>query len=168
MKNLNLRTSLVIALSTLALFVGCADDGEELSYDEHLSSLAFTGFFFYDAGTQCTVGGKTMHCCPNSTVMIGAKLSQNVFKCAQLATPAGALFADLGTSRQGMHACPLGAVMSGFHASSNILACRFMNPVASNELVDGTTSDTFPMHVCPPSHAMSGIHAGNDRFLCAR
>ncbi len=142
-------------------------DKDDVSVTE--SALIFTGVRSYDAGTQCTVGGATMHCCPIGYTMIGAHVDNNVFKCAQLYHGAGFRFLDVGTQRNGMHACPYGAVMAGLHVDRNYLACQYPIGGVASEYVDRGTQDGYPMHVCGSSQdGMSGIHVDQNKFTCAR
>lgn len=155
-----------LCLLFVGLLAGGCSDTAEYQYDESVASLSFTGFFVYDAGTQCTVGGGTMHCCPAGSAMIGAHVNNNVFKCAILTSAAGTRFLDVGTQRNGMHACPPGNIMVGLHVNNNWLACQAPSPGPTFEFVDGTTQDAFPMHVCPSNFAMGGIHVGGNLFTC--
>lgn len=126
---------------------------------------------FYDYATQCTVGGRTMHCCPTGSAMVGVRLDQNAFKCAWLQNPTGAVTLDLGTQRNNMHACPFGSVMVGLRADQNALACQQIVANAINaERVDVGTQDGYPMHVCESTvstQAMSGIRADQNLLTCA-
>ena len=171
------------------LIMACAANmitacGAESGTEEDLASqsaslVTTTGGAFYDGGTQCTVGGTSMHCCPNGYAMIGARLDQNVFKCAPLSSTSGNRFLDTGTQRAGMHACPFGTVMVGFHDSLNRLACQtlpginingeYTDPVPPPKFPNTPTQDGYPMHVCTPSqgYTMSGINVGQNKFLCA-
>jgi hypothetical protein len=139
-------------------------------YPSYTSS---TASYDMDPGTQCTVGGVRMHCCPTGYVMIGADAAHNSFKCGplQAAQPAGPPTLDNGTQRYGMHSCPAGSVMVGLRLDTNQLACL---PLPSGwityERVDGGTHDSTGMHVCDafaPTAAMSGIRADRDQMLCA-
>ncbi|HEY2405013.1 MAG TPA: hypothetical protein VGI10_03375 [Polyangiaceae bacterium] len=128
---------------------------------------------FYDFGTQCVAGGTQMHCCPNGSAMIGARVDQNVFKCANLFDTSGAITLDTGTQRNGMHSCPFGSVMVGLQATLNRFACRTIpsNPV-STETVDTGTEDGFPMHVCSQASGnpatMTGIRIDQNKFNCGQ
>lgn len=166
---------LYLSLSAAAItaLTGCAGEADDPGggFDESLaeSSLTFTGFWVYDAGTQCTVGGATMHCCPTGYAMIGAHVDHNVFKCAQVSYGLGGRFLDVATQRNGMHACPYGALMTGLHVAWNYLTCQYPYEGVASEYVDGGTQDGYPMHVCGPGgYAMSGIHVAQNRFTCAR
>lgn len=152
-----------------------AGDGE-FDNAESESALSFTGDWFYDAGSTCTVTDPvgndptTMHCCPPGSAMIGVHVKNNVFKCKPLA-----LFfpprLDQSTFRNGMHACPQGEIMVGLHANLNRLACQFPQQAVTFEYVDGNppTNDAYPMHVCSGSDmAMSGIHINHNLLTCAR
>jgi hypothetical protein len=126
---------------------------------------------FYDGSTGCTVGGTAMHCCPTGSAMVGARLDQNVFKCAWLRDGTGAISLDVGTQRNGMHTCPLGSVMVGYHQSLDRLACQQIpgNPISS-ERIDYGTQDGYPMHVCDSSflnEALSGILPSQNFLTCA-
>jgi len=159
-----------IVFLLIGVLAGCGAEGETAQYDESVASLSFTGDRVYDAGTLCTVGGHTMHCCEAGWAMIGVHLAQNVFKCAKLTSTAGDRFLDVGTIRNAMHACPRGTVMVGYHDNDNLLACETPVPDVSDEFVDGNPllNDGFPMHVCPDSYAMAGIHTGHNQFTCAK
>jgi hypothetical protein len=130
------------------------------------SSLINLGGVFYDSGTQCTVGGGTMHCCPSGSVMIGAHVNDNVFKCAWLGSTPGPRFLDVGTQRNSMHACPFGQLMVGLHAANNWLVCQNPGTTVQFEYVDTGTQDGYPMHVCASGYAMAGIHVAQNRFSC--
>ncbi|RKH43161.1 hypothetical protein D7X12_13910 [Corallococcus sicarius] len=161
-------------LTVITVSAGCgAAPEEEAEFDVEVakSSLSFTGRVVYDAGSRCTVGGSTMHCCPTGYAMIGAHLSNDVFKCAQLSSTSGSRFLDAGGRRNGMHACPYGSVMVGLHVSNDYLACQYPGTGVVSEYVDGDpgTKDSYPMHVCGAGgYAMSGIHVSNNLFNCAR
>lgn len=161
---LGLSVALVVAVSS------CGSQGEEEGFDVGLtqSALSLTGHWVYDAGTQCTVNGVTMHCCPSGYAMIGAHIDKNVFKCAQLTAMAGSRYLDAGTQRNGMHACPWGSVMVGLHAGRNMLACQRPSTSPYFEYVDGNpaTQDGYPMHAWPNGYAMAGIHDGKNLFSC--
>jgi hypothetical protein len=146
----------------------CAMDESSAAIEDTTSELGLSGIVFNDSGNQCTVGGATMHCCPSGSVMIGAHVSKNVFKCALLNSPGGAPFLDTGTQRNGMHSCPFGAVMIGLHARSNLLICQIPGAATAFEYIDGNpaTQDNFPMHVCANGFAMAGIHVRNNVFNC--
>lgn len=158
----------LVGLTMLLPFTGCGGPDDDLEYDEAISALNFTGFFIYDAGTTCSVGGATMHCCPSDMAMIGAHVDNNVFKCAQLKAVGGGPFLDVGTERNGMHACPSGTVMVGLHVDNNQLACQAPSPGPFFEYVDGNppTADSYPMHICPSGYAMGGIHVDHNFFTC--
>ncbi|RKI02568.1 hypothetical protein D7Y15_35235 [Corallococcus sp. AB030] len=165
----------MVSLAAVTMLAGCgaAPEEERAEFDVEVakSSLSFTGVPIYDAGTRCTVGGSTMHCCPTGYAMIGAHLGSDVFKCARLSSTSGSRFLDVGTTRNGMHACPYGSVMVGLHVGNNHLACQSPGTSVVFETVDGSpgTSDTYPMHVClAGGYAMSGINAGSNLFTCAR
>lgn len=160
-----------IMVALLVAGPGCGPADQEQHFEVGLtqSALNLTGFWVYDAGTQCTVGGVSMHCCPSGHVMIGAHVNNNVFKCAQTTAMAGSRYLDAGTHRNKMHACPQGSVMVGLHVGKNMLACQTPSPTPVFEYVDGNppTRDAYPMHVCPNSYAMSGIHVDHNLFTCA-
>jgi hypothetical protein len=141
-----------------------------------------------DNSTFCEVGGVGMHCCPLGDAMVGVRLDQNVFKCAELQDASGPIVADNSTYRDvslpnadgtsttyNMHTCPFGYVMVGLHADLNILACQQIPPNALNdaitgERVDTGTQDDYPMHTCesaPRAYAMSGFDAANNLLTCA-
>jgi hypothetical protein len=165
---------LVTRLFTLAMLVSlwaCKQSNDGYEYDEALSGPKFTGTWVYDTGTLCTVGDATMHCCPPGMGMIGAHVTDNVFKCAQLTSTQGSRFLDTDTSRNGMRACPSGTVMVGLQVRNDQLACQTSMPAQTAERVDGSpgtpgTEDTYPMHVCPHGSAMSGIHVNHDALTC--
>ncbi|HEY2407260.1 MAG TPA: ricin-type beta-trefoil lectin domain protein [Polyangiaceae bacterium] len=141
-----------------------------------------------DGGSFCQVGGVGMHCCPPGNAMVGVRLDQNLFKCAQLQDTSGQIVADNSTYRNvstpnpdgtsttyNMHTCPFGYVMVGLHADLNMLACQQIPPNAisdaiTGELVDTGTQDSYPMHVCestPHAYAMSGFDGPNNLLTCA-
>jgi len=166
-----LRRILLACSMAFVSATGCALDGAPDPSDptaEATSDLAISDLAFYDNGTQCTVGGATMHCCPPGSAMVGAHVSHNIFKCSLMTTPSGAVFLDRGTQRNGMHACPPGTLMVGLHARNNLLACQGISPAPTFEFVDGNpaTQDGLPMHICSPGAAMAGIHITNNRFTC--
>jgi hypothetical protein len=145
---------------------GDTGSGESAEIGSLESSLISLGGTFYDSGTQCTVGGATMHCCPSGSVMIGAHVANNVFKCAWLGSSPGARSLDLGTQRNSMHACPFGQLMVGLHAVNNWLVCQNPGTTVQFEYVDTGTQDGYPMHVCSSGYAMAGIHVDQNRFTC--
>ena len=162
---------LVTRLFVLAILVtlgACKQSSDGYEYDEALSGPRFTGAWVYDTGTLCTVGDATMHCCPSGMVMIGAHVSDNVFKCAQLTDTHGNRFLDIDTSRNGVHACPPGGIMVGLHVHNNQLVCQTPDPPQALAHADGTSKvvDSYPMHVCPGGHAMSGIHVSDNVLTC--
>lgn len=171
----NLKSRIVgILMLSLAASVGACgmEGGDEPGAEQSQSPLSL-GEPFYDTGTQCTVGGVTMHCCPPGTVMVGAHIGSNTFKCAydNIIFPPTPIV-DRSTQRNGMHACPEGMVMRGLHVGQNVLACVYpFQRVTPPDKVDYSTQDRY-MHVCPGSYstasAMSGIHVGMNKFLCAR
>lgn len=172
--------SLFVASSTLNGCGAAVDDETDIAHDgEDLTFNATppTGIV-YDAGTQCTAGGVTMHCCPAGYAMIGARLDQNIFKCGRVDGGLfGSPYLDGSTQRNNMHSCPFGMVMVGFHEDRNLLACQW--PTRQSvvfEYVDGSTQDSYPMHVCPPTsassyfyngYAMSGIRVDRNLFACS-
>jgi hypothetical protein len=131
---------------------------------------------FYDGGTQCVAGGVSMHCCPAGNAMVGARLDNNVFKCAPLANASAPIVADYGTQRSfptspsgnpvTLHSCPFGSVMVGLRADMDILLCQqmptksagFTWDAITTERIDDNTSDTqdaaaagqlgYSMHAC--------------------
>jgi hypothetical protein len=164
----------MIAGAALAMMAGCGELSDEVDLEEAESPSSFAGEPVYDAGTLCTRGGVTMHCCPTDYVMIGAHIDNNVFKCAPLAGTPGRRFADFRTNRNGMHACPVGSVMAGLHVDRNVLTCQSWSPGVVSEYVDGNpaTVDAYPMHVCgagiADEYAMTGIHVDRNLFTCGR
>ena len=165
-RSLSLSLSLVLA-GALLLLGACLGDEETPILEEDTAALTYVGGSLYDNGTQCTVGNRTMHCCPEGMVMIGADVQNNRFKCQRIGVYLGARYLDVYTQRNGMHACPQGSVMSGFHGSQNLLVCQ---PAAvAFEYVDGNPpTHDGNMHICPPPYALSGIHAGANKFTCGR
>ncbi len=156
---------------------------------------------FYDGAfgakpTQCTVNGVSMHCCPGGSFMIGARIDQNVFKCATSGQAlSGTIFTDppagqpakqcVSDSGVSMHCCPqlngVATVMVGLRADENILACQQVKNdfvgQNSNAVFDGDpphapTEDSYPMHVCPPppqgqsSYGLAGIRIDQNEFVC--
>jgi hypothetical protein len=126
------------------------------------------------AATQCTVGGYSMHCCPNGYAMVGADPNANVFKCAAIDVPGklGPPTLDTGTQRNNMHSCPPNQVMVGLRVDWNLLACQALPAGSVNgERVDSTTRDTRPMHTCqagsPYTQAMTGIRVDQNLLACA-
>lgn len=155
-------------ITALIYTAGCATQEDE-HQDEATSELQMTGRSLYDAGTLCTVGGVTMHCCPDGWVMIGASVSKNNFKCGELSSPPPAnRVLDVSTLRNNMHACPPGMVMVGLSVSKNNLACQSTTPAETFEYVDGNPplNDSFPMHICPSGYAMAGISVSLNLFNC--
>jgi hypothetical protein len=145
----------------------------DLTFGSWVAVPTFTNYScaFRDYGTQCNVGGVNMHCCPSGTAMVGIRYDHNVFKCAPLTSPGGAVTLDTGTVRNNMHVCPLGQVMVGFHGDLNLLACQSIpgNPI-TYERVDSWSQDDYPMHVCDSTFltsAMSGIHLDQNLLTCA-
>jgi hypothetical protein len=158
--------------AAITAVAGCLEgaDRQDEQYDVSMaeSELAFTGWWVYDAGTQCTVAGVTMHCCPTGYAMIGANVGGNVFKCAQLTGFSSTRFFDGGTQRNNMHSCPYGSVMVGLHADWNYFACQTPYVPVVSEYVDGGTQDGN-MHVCAGGgYAMSGIRIDQNKFNCSR
>jgi hypothetical protein len=173
--------SVLVMAYLAAAMSGCSNgsaSGEDVASQSD-SLITTTSGTFYDTGTQCTVGGTTMHCCPNGYAMIGAHVGQNVFKCAPLQFASGTRSLDTSTQRAGMHACPYGQVMVGFHNGLNRLACQtlpgtsvsgeYTDPVPPPLFPNTPTQDGYPMHVCSPNqgYTMSGINVGQNKFLCA-
>jgi hypothetical protein len=130
----------------------------------------------YDGGTQCTVGGITMHCCPNGYAMIGANLGTNVFKCVQTGL-AQAKFLGSNSDTGSTWNCGSvsGAVMVGFHAGANTAACQISTVLAtlsnaSVPYVDRCTYDATSMRVCPfqlggVTSVLGGIDQNNNNAL---
>lgn len=169
--NMQVRAKIVGVMVAMA-FSGCGvSDGVDDSSDtpdlgESASPLALANPF-YDRGTNCTVGGVSMHCCPSGTVMIGIHVSQNVLKCATLVRGfSSGRTLDAGTVRNDMHACPLGSLMVGIHVDRNLLTCQQSAEPVSLEFVDAVTNDSFPMHVCPGNLAMAGIRVDRNLLTC--
>lgn len=144
--------------------------------------------FTDDGSSACLVGDVWMHCCPPGNAMVGVRLDQNVFKCAQLQNASGAIVPDYSTYRAVngpnadgtstayyMHACPFGSVMVGYHEDLDILACQqipayTISDGITGELVDTGTADNWPMHTCESTahaYAMSGIDPANNLLACA-
>lgn len=176
-------------------------DVESQSQRQELTFEALPGqttAIFDDTGTTCSIPtqGARIRCCPEGMAMIGAQLSQNVYKCAKISGGLTGKHADFGTQRQNMHSCPPGELMFGFHRGfiatgvagsqdPEILLCARPNPAidVGTEHVDTTTQGPSiaggTMHICPlkdsnqnnivnPGHqAMTGIYdAGGGRFNC--
>ncbi len=162
---------------------------EDRIFKTYAFTLDYAGpvSFADDGSTGCGVGGVWMHCCPPGEAMVGARLDQNVFKCAELQDGSGEVVADFSTYRSVslpsddgtttnfvMHACPFGYVMVGYHEDMDVLACQKIPPNTvsdsiTGELVDTGTQDGY-MHTCestPYAYAMSGIDPGNNLLLCA-
>ena len=141
----------------------------------------------FDSGTQCTVGGITMHCCPNGSVMVGANLGANVFKCGSTAVVGTRVLASL-TSSGSTSTCgnltlfgmTVPTVMVGFHPALNTAACQRTSASASavatlglTKYVDRCTYDgTASMRSCPflptgsaTSH-LAGINQSDNTFTC--
>lgn len=150
---------------------------------DYVGDIPFTD----DGSTGCDVGGVWMHCCPPGNAMVGARLDQNVFKCAQLQDASGEIVPDFSTYREvnavnldgtfttySMHACPFGYVMVGYHQDMDVLACQkipanTLSNAITGELVDTGTQDGY-MHTCesaPYAYAMSGIDPWNNLLVCA-
>ena len=163
---------------------------EDRIFKTYAFTLDYAGAapFTDDGSTFCEVGGVGMHCCPSGNAMVGLRLDQNVFKCAQLQDASGPIVADNSTYRDvsspnpdgttttyNMHTCPFGYVMVGLHADLNVLACQQvppndLNDAITGERVDTGTQDDYPMHVCestPHGYAMSGFDAANNLLTCA-
>jgi hypothetical protein len=183
----NNASNIVACLALAAgLNFGCSAQGPESpeDYGAVAQPLEFTSAIVYDPGTvqyvydPSTATWMGLHTCPSGSVMIGAHIGNNVWKCAQV--PAGSLGTpriDRYTIRNGMHSCPIGQVMVGLHVGNNALACSTTNPAitVAHELTDGNppTNDSYPMHVCKPnpffanhSTAMTGVHIGNNVWTC--
>jgi len=164
------RSVQLAAVSLLFVALGCegeAPTGEAQSGVESTTSELNMSGWYYDTGTQCTVGGVTMHCCPSGYAMIGIHVGNNVLKCARLSSGmSNNRNLDGGTQRNGMHACPRGQLMVGVHVGRNLFICE--TPVQSTqfEYVDTSTQDGYPMHVCASTSAMAGLHAGNNLLTC--
>jgi hypothetical protein len=175
-----------VAAFTALLFTGATtvpgcnvdDLADDIATDQQ---ALLTGTAFYDIGpgTQCSVGGVTMHCCPNvngsRSVMIGLRLDQNKIKCQPLGDNgfADTTFLDTSrTQRNGMLACPLGSLMRGFHADKSLLLCIFPphSIQSSLDFVDTGTQDGVG-HVCGSNgtafrYAMAGIRVDQNKFTC--
>ncbi len=196
----NAFIKLSVTCGVLGVLAGCGavdDAAGESPLATEKENLSFHGAPFDDGQNgnphQCVVNGLSLHCCPSvpgnvPSVMVGARLDQNVFKCAQLLSfnpsdgspafldgPGRATFTQrtepnpYGGSTT-MHACPLGSVMTGFHQYTNTLLCqRLANPNLRERLdPNGATQDSYPMHVCNFDEAMSGIHVALNSFFCSR
>ena len=133
-----------LAVAALAMLVGCsaqdggtndegALDGE--SVGKTSDALGFRAWT-YDGGTQCTVGGITMHCCPGQQqgfvnyAMVG--INSNNFKCARL-DPTNGNAPTLSAMQRTVNgvtglACPTGQVMVGFHQALQRAACVTVSP----------------------------------------
>jgi len=169
----HVRKTISSAMIVAATLAGCGSGPEE-DIDASEDALNLNQRYLLDGATQCTNEGVTMHCCPVGYVMIGARIPDNMFKCAQISPRLGFNFIDTGTQRSGMHACPFGSVMVGLHVDSNLLMCRkLVDTPVRTEYVDTSTRDFFrsgAMHVCPLAggFAMTGIHVGDDLLLCGQ
>jgi hypothetical protein len=159
-----------VVVSTVA---GCGTDAPATDEVAKTSSSLVVDptSFTYDTSTVCTVGGTTMHCCPQGTAMIGVHVDRNTFKCATLKQPGGARVLDTGTVRNNMHVCPQGQVMVGLRADMNRLACQSIPGGILAEYVDSSTADGFPMHVCGTNatwkfSAMTGIRIDQNLLSC--
>ncbi len=163
----------VILTIATALAAGCGQAApQESTVTQSSADTVNLNTAFYDFGTQCVVGGTQMHCCPTGSAMIGARVDENVFKCANLIDQSGAIDLDTGTQRNGMHSCPFGQVMVGLQGTLNRLACQTIpsNPVVT-ETVDTGTEDSFPMHVCSEASGpatMTGIRIDQNRLNCGQ
>jgi hypothetical protein len=162
-----------VTLAMATSFAGCMASDDAAPVAESDSELGLDSTLF-DAGTVCSVGGVTMHCCPSGFAMTGIHVNDNVLRCSRLqAGFSGTATLDAGTVRNSMHACPFGQLMVGIHVGRNLLACRPSAQGISLEFVDAVTTTTFPinggtatMHVCPDTFAMAGIHVNNNLFTC--
>jgi hypothetical protein len=167
-----MRSSIVTLIGLVAFSIAALPAcGAAESQDENVgvesSAIITSGTPSYDGSTQCTVGGTSIHCCPSGTAMIGARIDQNVFKCAPIvAGTSGGRFLDTSTQRNNMHSCPANAVMVGFHNDLNRLACQALT-VSVSETVDTGTQDGYPMHVCGSGATMSGIRVDQNKLNCA-
>lgn len=164
-----------LSLLSAALAFGCSSqvDATDSNVETQESHLDFDPYHDYYDGpgqrtyTQTEVGGITMHTCPPGYVMIGAHVSDNVFRCI-LTRSVGTPQLDTGTQRDGMHACPANMTMVGLHAELNYLACAYAGAFyegSSNGAPEN--QDKYPMHTCWQNYAMTGINIGENRFLCA-
>ena len=138
---------LIGALFVTTLLVGCqgADDADLPDEVEvQMSPLTLDGPITDPAAptlprTVCTVGGITMHCCPEwqsgrlHYVMIGVNLATNSFRCARLVNEPG-----------GMNAQP-----------------PFLNPANTNILDQG-----FTFQAACTSGVMVGLHWDQKRVAC--
>ena len=178
----------IVVLATLAVVVqgcGAPEDSEDII--ESSGELSFVNVsgtnspFFNDAGTVCDSAGvmPNYHCCPDGTVMVGAHLGANVFRCAKMNGSVSNIAYSYET-RNNMLSCPWGKVMTGYWAGTS----RYLEtiwcgtppyPVRNFEYVDDgkqAISQDAGMHVCrkdtvnPGRFAMSGIHRGANKFNC--
>ena len=116
--------------------------------------------------TVCTVGGVTMHCCPNFQpgvphyVMVGLNLAQNKFRCARLPNEfintLAITLAPVNTTKlkDGITfspACPGGA-MVGLHWDLKRVACTRVSAQGNQliEQVDLTPPDSTGTKFCSP------------------
>jgi hypothetical protein len=195
-------TAMFTVAATVAV-VGCSGtdgtsgDGTEVATTSE--SLLFhnpAGFDDGNPATQCVVKGISVHCCfsfagNTPSVMIGARVDQNVFKCAELlasnpsdGSPAfldgpGQPTNTIRPAGSGIHACPLGSLMTGYHHDRDLLLCQKLanaghsGPLPLKERVDPIPGllpmeDSYPMHVCGNTEAMGGINISQNVFLCDR
>jgi hypothetical protein len=170
---------LLVALMGSAT-VGCgAGSAEDETIASTSAELIATTLGTWDSGggTQCTLGGITMHCCPNGQAMVGAVLNQNRFKCAPLGITGGTRSTS-SSLRQGVVACPVGSVMVGYHQGLQTVGCQTLPGVARiSEYTDPVPPPKFPNtptqdgvgHVCTQTlgYTMSGISSAQNKFLCA-
>jgi hypothetical protein len=181
-------------ISALVMTTGCGAEDTGSESDDTASTLqrlefttggtdSTTAIWTYDSSTTKGIQDPgrptflTMHTCPTDSVMIGAHIGNNVWKCAKV--PSGSLgtpIVDRTTVRNGMHACPPGKVLVGLHVGQNAWACAQASPAITtgHEITDGNpaTTDGY-MHVCPnhpffSNHitAMTGLHIGNNIWTC--
>jgi hypothetical protein len=159
--------------------------GFGLAPDPSATAFHFSNAF-YDGGTACTVGGITMHCCPDGFAMLGANLGTNVFKCASnpltgpkvlaSSTDSGSTWSCGKVNEAGYM---LGTVMVGFHAALNTALCQRSTSLAASQLTLGVsayndvcTYDGSSMHVCPfisgaPfTSQLGGINQTDNTFKC--
>jgi hypothetical protein len=170
-----MRTVSIVALSTVALVLGCATGEDEEFRDvvgeDSVSETAiakeaitvpivsnnllrdpYTSSAPKTLGTYVVNGEPvTMHVCPKGYAMLGAHVNSDVFMCVLVGGGmSGNRHVDQNTLRRGMHACPVGEVMVGQHVIKNLLLCEKPKTalVASSEITDSGTND-FNMHNCP-------------------
>jgi len=173
----------MLSMAMLACSAVNSSDGTNSSEDvgvatEELTLFNVTNDPVNGAGAiQCTIGGITMHCCPNwqdgnvHYVMTGVNLATNTFRCGRLiADPINTQRVTLAPATQtflldgvNFQSCPKGQAMVGLHWDAKRVACT---PV-SNEghpLIAYTSSFrmTDGMRHCGPP---SGIETTSGSFM---